>query len=487
MINKKIPMLGSVSVFFSLILILVLSVVLFIFDAARSVSQKTALLDISDISSKSLAGLYCKELFDEYGVFSIYSSDIDLNKTLKEYTNSNLSGLGMLSTSLKSIDTHDIKSLVDNDGYFFSNQIIDFMKYYEIKNIKDSISNALDIYHSTNTDLISDDLISDDLITNDSINSDLFDSNNTSSGYDSSINFFDLIKEKIRLLLKDELMLIVFENTSALSNNTIDKNILPSLTSSLSAEQISIHEGYIEDPEPYITSERIWFAEYISMFFSNYLSSSGNGSLNYEIEYIINGSDSDIDNLYNTTLKLVAMRATLNACHIFSSSQKLTEIRNIASYLSANIPVAYAVIETTLISSWSIAEAVIDVKDLYHGKKVQIIKDSSHWTLSINNITKLNKDTISKNDGNYGYDYSFYLKLLLTAQEEICLRFRTMDLIQDNICQKYNDTFRLSNCICEYDSSFVYKSNYIFANIIPYSSVRFPNEYTINTHYNYSE
>ena len=480
---------GSVSIFISLILVLLLTTIFIVFDSARSVSQKTVLADISDISSKSLAGSYCYELQNDYGIFAINTSDINTEDALKKYTATNLLKLGMLSTSLKSVSISNVTYLNDNDGILFSQQIISLMKYMEVKNIKDMISRdlnlknnlaSIDVYDVTNT--------KSDMFNSLSTNSNsLYQLSDEDVEDDSGLRFFDLLKEKVRILLNDNLMITLFEDTSSLSNKTIDKAVLPSMTTSFSAKETAIYEEYIEDPNPSISSERIWFTEYISMFFSNYLQPSKDGGLSYEIEYIINGAETDHKNLYSTMIKLIALRSSFNASHILSSSEKLNALKNLAQTLSANTPVAYTFIETTLLSIWSICESIIDVKDLVHGKKVQIIKDDSHWTLSLDNILTLNNSTLSVNDGKYGFSYDYYLKLLLTAQKELTLRFRTLDLIQTNICNKYNNTFRISNCICSYDAAFIYNCNYLFIDNIPLSGFVLPSEFCFNTHYTYSK
>ena len=73
---------GNVTIILSLTIMLIISLLFTILESARLVSVKTHFTDITYNSLDSLFGNYCKELFDDYGIFAINPGDVDLQNYL---------------------------------------------------------------------------------------------------------------------------------------------------------------------------------------------------------------------------------------------------------------------------------------------------------------------------------------------------------------------------------------------------------------------
>ena len=192
-----------------------------------------------------------------------------------------------------------------------------------------------------------------------------------------------------------------------------------------------------------------------------------------EVEYILIGSYSDKDNYNGVRNQLFLMRTGLNLAHIYSDSNKKSEVAALAEVLT---PGPAAILTQAVIAGiWSAAEAENDLRRLEDGKKVPLIKSSVHWAISIENavwpeakqeIIEL-QETLEKNgeqenlelgkslharkkssgymepQNKSGSEYEDYLRILLFLENSEIKLLRCMDLIQMNLKGSYHRDFDL--------------------------------------------
>lgn len=175
-----------------------------------------------------------------------------------------------------------------------------------------------------------------------------------------------------------------------------------------------------------------------------------NALLQYQMEYILIGKESDVDNLKAVIHKLLLLRTPINYAHLLTDTIKQAEAHALAASLSvlsggvASEPVLYQAI----LWAWSYAESILEVKALLNGSKIALKKDSTDWRLSIANLFDISKETGQELDQPNGLSYEQYLKTLLYLQGEDEILHRVMDMIEHNIREKLEeDTFRIDQCI----------------------------------------
>ena len=113
------------------------------------------------------------------------------------------------------------------------------------------------------------------------------------------------------------------------------------------------------------------------------------------------------------------------------------------------VPPAAVIIEAALLLCWSFAESILDVRELFHGGKVPLMKNAATWQLSLENLPNLleNLDSQRRNDEN-GMSYEDYLQVLLLARSKKEKLDRGMDMIETSIREsKGRESFRLDCCI----------------------------------------
>ena len=228
-----------------------------------------------------------------------------------------------------------------------------------------------------------------------------------------------------------------------ISEKSIETDDLPSVTAfdtSSSAENTSLAETALDQAV---------FGEYVLQHFGNCTSVKEGSALNYETEYIIAGKDSDKDNLAAVVSDIVLLRTGCNMISLLKSSTKKAETSLLATSLVGftGMPVLVKVFQILIMAAWSLAESIADVKALIGGHKVQTIKDDSDWYISLSGIKNFGSESISPEGTEKGLSYEAYLRILLLMQNKKVQYFRTMDLIQANMCLNENPAFRIADCI----------------------------------------
>ena len=181
------------------------------------------------------------------------------------------------------------------------------------------------------------------------------------------------------------------------------------------------------------------------------VSTQGNQrNLAYEIEYILEGQESDIQNLERIVAKILLIRMGLNLTHLLTDREKKQQVRSLAIKLSAKAPVLKPVIELALIIAWAFGESIMDIRTLMEGNKVAILKTRDNWQLSLANLEKLGTpgDRSSGRNDDKGMSYEDFLRVFLFASNSKRITMRTIDRVEQNmLVEMEKDFFKVDNCI----------------------------------------
>ncbi len=171
-------------------------------------------------------------------------------------------------------------------------------------------------------------------------------------------------------------------------------------------------------------------------------------ALAYEVEYILHGSKSDRENLKKTAEGLLAVRSGMNFLYLLTDTGKQAEAEAMAAVLVGftGIYPLVKLMKGILLGAWAFAEAVSDVRILYKGGQVPLIKTGRDWKLSLKGAADAASCEIEAGEEKGMWDYKGYLCILLLMGnvEEQC--FRMMDLIEENL-RKEDAGFFMENCI----------------------------------------
>jgi len=271
----------------------------------------------------------------------------------------------------------------------------------------------------------------------------------------------DEVKEdqlkQLKELISDGIFSLVIPEDREVSNKSINRLALPSN---------AVTGGYTGRN----LAERLLINEYIGTYFADFTDDIKT-PLSYELEYILNGKDSDRENLENTVADLLAIREGLNYMHIISDADKMQRAGELAEVISGVIclPEITFLIKFLIIAVWALVESAIDIKCLLSGGKVPIIKTKDDWKADLDTIFEvLENRALGNKDSERGINYEGYLKMLLYIEDPVKRNFRMMDIMQLDIGVSQND-FLMKDMIYGIDANISCGARRVFSEISYFS------------------
>ncbi|SCY84436.1 DUF5702 domain-containing protein [Alkaliphilus peptidifermentans] len=204
--------------------------------------------------------------------------------------------------------------------------------------------------------------------------------------------------------------------------------------------------------------DEAYINEYIIGTFKSYVSDKDNFTrdlrninkasrkafFDYEVEYILYGSQSQAENILKAKRDILAIRFVFNVLNVYQSPELVKKATVIASSIApllggASMPL----IKTLILCGWAMVYSIEDVIDLMQGKEV--------------NLFRKNK-TIK-------FNYEDYLRILLLRPGMKKMKLdRTKDLIQINLSEIHEENFTIENLFTFVSVDIVYSIKYLFIN-----------------------
>ena len=182
---------------------------------------------------------------------------------------------------------------------------------------------------------------------------------------------------------------------------------------------------------------------------------AGAGSLDYELEYILEGHASDRENMETVASKLLMVRFVPDYAYIQTDSEKKAEAEAAALTLCTviGLPELAEGAAQGILLAWAYGEAIMDIRTLISGGKVPLVKNAEDWKLSLSGLMQLgsageNVAADSGKDMESGLAYREYLRMLLFLKSQDEVGMRTLDMVEQNLKIRYGQTFfRADACI----------------------------------------
>ena len=192
------------------------------------------------------------------------------------------------------------------------------------------------------------------------------------------------------------------------------------------------------------------FLQYLASHLGHYRKPSATG-LNYQQEYIVGQTRSDKDNLEKVATRLLLIREGLNIACITQDPVMMGEVSALASGIAAAflVPPAVPAIEGALIVCWAFGESILDLRELFAGGKVPAVKTAANWQLSLANLTGLLQrlDSDRRSDPG-GLSYEDYLQILMLPKSRAKKAMGAMDMIEQSLRKMDGwENFHLDACV----------------------------------------
>lgn len=416
---------GEITAFLSLIFILLVS---FILALAESASIQTAKnqkrLDV-DRAVFSLFGEYQKELLEEYEVFAI-DGTYETGQFEESQILSRMAYYGSMGIRH---EITDLQLLTDNNGQAFREQVFEYME------------NRTGISLMRNLTGLAADWEEREI-----------------QGQEMSDQLDQILSENEGILPEEASGLLQAKGNGILSL-VLPESFHLSGKAIHPQEQVSVrsrHTGRGSFPERNHTGGvegKLLFEQYILEKLNSAAETKAEGrSLDYEIEYLLSGKESDEENLKAVVHRLLLFRFAMNYLYLATDVQKQGEAETMAIGISMVVlqPELSELIKELLLILWGFGESVMDVRSLLAGKRAAFVKNAGNWQLPLSGLFRLGtaEDRQEGMDAADGLTYQQYLQIIMLSQKDSELTMRTLDRVEQNLIQEKGlSFFRADACV----------------------------------------
>lgn len=429
---------GEITVFLSLLFVLMVSFILAVAESAVLQTAKNEARLYTDQAVYSVFGEFQRELQERYGIFAVEGSYESGDFREERITNR----MHYYGSPEIEHEITGIQFLTDSSGRPFREQAIRYMEeVYGIEVIKDltGLSETWEEQQIVGKDTeVKSEKLSEDL---DALLSE------TESSLPAQDNPLPNI-EKIR---KTGITALVFPKEKQISGKSISSQ------SRLCSRDIRSGRGSFPARTDLDTvTGRLLFHEYILKKFSHVLSEETgirqDQTLDYEVEYILEGKEKDADNLEAVLRKLMVIRTGINYAYLQTDAAKQAEAEALALTLSSliGLPVITEAVKQVLLAAWAFGESIMDLRALMGGKRAALVKNSDNWQLGLSALLTLGTeaDTRPGSDVQNGMNYQEHLRLLLFLESGETAAIRALDRIEQNLVYTQKlEFFRADACV----------------------------------------
>ncbi len=431
-IKEKSRIKAEISIFLSFIFLFFLSLIMAIAQAATFQISKNYKRGEVELAMQSTFGEYHKGMLEEFDVFTLDGS-YETSSYDEENILSRLEYYGVYETDM---NVKGLGLLTDNEGALFLDQAIRHMKHKYGIQIIENWTGSKDEWsiQETQGNTIADMEASgkgelESAVEDEKVNIDV---------EENPLEAVEAAKAK-------GILALVIKEQGSVSSAVVEKESLPS-NRAIRKGQGDIESGKIS------ATEKLLYGEYLIQHFESYRGEESKNSLRYELEYILQGKDSDMENLKSTANQLVLMRIAPNYLCISKSASMQATLSSTALAIAtaSGAPPLQPMIKQALQFAWVYGESVMDVRSLYSGNHVTLIKKEEDWQLGIAGLFSLGTD-LDNNDGKDmegGLGYDEYLRVLLYLENQDTLTMRSLDLVEERIKNTYGQqNFQVDGCV----------------------------------------
>lgn len=425
---------GEVTAYLSLVFILLLSFVGGIMESASIQMAKNYRRADMNRAMESVFAEYQKEALEEYNIF-VLDTGYETSQYGEEMVIRRLEYYGAQNME------HQVKRiqyLTDHGGQAFYEQVAAYMEHqYGIDLVKEQVG-MTDVWKKQ------DEQIAEYGETGEMEREKLDQLLEENSG---ELPSADNPISHVEGLMESPLLSLVMPKDRQVSEKKIE---LPSVVSKRKRNQ-----GYGDFSDVSLkagTVDNLLFGRYLTEHFDHAANGEGKHALDYELEYLLAGKESDRENLEAVVNQLLLFRFVPNYVHLQGSSAKKAEAEAMALTLCSllAVPAITQAAAQVILLAWAYGECLMDVRTLLNEGKVPLVKNEESWQLSLSDLLKLGQDeglNDGKDSGN-GLDYEEYLRILLFLEKKETLGMRALDLIENNLRMEHGLTsFQADQCV----------------------------------------
>ena len=446
---------GYLTVFLSMTITIILSLILVLFQGARIGAVKMKTECVADIAMNSILSEYSRALYEQYGLLMVDTSYgtgnhtiVNTKEHLRNYVQKNFdrSAVGrvmnnqtIFSTFCKDVNITGSSFALDNNGAVLNRQILSYMGAEPIEGMMtDVMSTSEMITDSGLEDMDVDAMAAANQETIDSYELPTIINDEGEEEQISLGNPADAVNSQRGI----GVISLAINDPSRISGACVD------LSEYASNRTLNKGTG-LSDEEDISPAERLLLEQYYYEKCSRYGAELEKAKLKYQLEYMIYGQNSDYGNLEKMAENLLFLRQASNMLYLFNCPGKVQEAELVASALSAImfVPELEEPVKYSILFAWTFAESVSDLNILFSGGRVPLFKSDSTWRLSLLSMLTF-RNFLNGGDLGEGMYYQDYLRARLFMTDLDTKTMRLSDIIEMDIRQtEGNGRFMLDHCL----------------------------------------
>ena len=503
---------GSITVFLAFIFVIMLSLVTAIIENVRVTTSEAYVAMAADSAMETVFGGYNKELYEEYGLFGYGGYNgmgiLDFETELADIIDTNLKykpETAYKSYSnlyrLKDVNCEVTDYFTLSESKIFAGQIDDFMSTSIIDDVKNIIGSQSSDNNSEIKKGIFDEAIKFENGEYDaSVNDDESADNDGKDSADKSLekDVDEQLKDDeaggnplkaFKNLINDGLLSLVCDASEVSEEKIkIDREFENVVTTELKSDASAFFKVFLEGDasselsqdellahaETESGMDKLKYIYYAQKVLSSYADSEYK-TVHYGLEYLVEGKETEKDNIAAIVLKLLILRTLINFTFVMSDPGFQSKALATASTIGLKIPPAVEAIQRVILAIIAFEEACIDVTALLMGKKVPLMKNKTNCKMTYSKICFVSRDFFEQKAKLYedadnakistDVSYEQYLMLFSLLVSKSKIRERILDVIQYDLRERYNQTFNVRECICMADCAVSYNIPYTFSYI----------------------
>ncbi len=454
---------GYITVFLSLSLTLILSLVFTVIEGARISAIRMKFECVADIGMNSVLAEYHRELLKQYDLLFVDTSYggshpniANTEAHLRRYAQKNcrpgegkglFGGRDFLAMDMGMVEIPAYSVASDENGAVLKRQVTDYMGDYPMGALVDKLSANVGLLQGAGID--TKDVDAWRRQYEEQIEEIGLPEKETEDGGTEEVPLNNPA-DAVNALRSSGVLNLVLENPAAVSAVKVDLS-----------DYISHRSGRMtgtglcaEAVEAGGAPNDLVFQMYLFEKCGYYGAEMDKSLLKYQVEYIVAGRDTDWQNLEQVAKKLLLWREVSNMLYLLSDSQKMAEAEILALALSAVLlmPELAEPVKYTILFAWAYVESLQDVKTLFGGGRVPIFKTAADWKTGINCLKNV-RGSLTEDSGGNGLNYKEYLQIMVFLQDEGTRTERAMDIMEMDIRRTPgNAGFRLDGCFDAYQA-----------------------------------
>ncbi len=446
---------GYLTVFLSMSVTIILSLVLVLFQGARIGAVKMKTECVADIAMNSVLAEYSRALYEQYGLLMVDTSYgtgshsiVNTQEHLRSYVQKNfdrstagrlMGNQTIVSGFCKDARITGSSFALDNNGAVLNRQILAYMSTEPVEGMLADIQNTAREIEESGLDSI-----------------DVEEMANANQETIDSIELPTIINEEgeeEQVTLGNPADAVNSQRGIGALNLAIkDKSGISGARVKLSeyASGRSLNKGTgLCDNEDISGTERLLLEQYYYEKCSRYGAELDKALLKYQLEYMIYGQDSDWGNLEKMAENLLFIREASNMLYLFGCQEKVAQAEAVAAALSAIlfVPELKDPVKYSILFAWTFAESISDLNILFSGGRVPLFKSDSTWHLSLTNMLNF-RSHLNGGDLGEGLYYQDYLRARLFMTDLETKTMRLADIIEMDLRRTAgNGQFMLDHCL----------------------------------------